>query len=275
MERIFSKISLLKQRQEEYKKQEKDNGALPENEIHEFEGQSMSELMRHLKNINQEMQKYRHVNKKAIEQHKAFTQQEQELIKRQAELEASNESINKLIETLDARKEEALFHTFTQIKENFTNILSELEPNAKGELIPQVDEETNKYTGLTIRVQFDDQEFVSIAQLSGGQKALIALTLIFSIQKYAPAPFYLFDEVDSALDDKYRLAVSQLMNKFCHPSDHSEPAQIIFTTFKQELLDKCDKYFAVKYDHGYSTALEITEEEADKIISEQAENDHF
>ena len=58
------------------------------------------------------------------------------------------------------------------------------------------------------------------------------------------------------------------MDKFCHPTDGSDPVQIIFTTFKKELLNNCDKYFAVKYTHGHSTALEISEEEADSIVSE-------
>lgn len=272
MEKILSQIALLKQRQEECIKQDKEIGALPGTEIQQFEGQSRTELMRHLTDINQEAQRFMRVNKKAIEQYNAFTQQEKELTERQRELQESNESINKLIETLDQRKEVAIARTFAEISDNFTQILRELEPNATGRLVLQRDEETNKYIGVTIQAQFEEQEVVSLAQLSGGQRALIALTLIFSIQKYAPAPFYLFDEVDSALDDKYRLAVSNLMNKFCHPANNGEPAQIIFTTFKKELLDSCDKYFAVKYERDHSSSLEISQEEANKIISEQNEN---
>ena len=273
IERILASISLLQQRHEECVKQQKDIGALPETEIEEFQGQSHHELMRHLSNINQEYKRYRHVNKKAIEQHRSFTQQQVELTARQEELQSSKESISNLIQTLDKRKEQAIAKTFAQVSENFTQILSELEPNAHGQLVLQRDEETNEYIGVTIRVQFEDQDVVSLAQLSGGQKALIALTLVFAIQKYAPAPFYLFDEVDSALDDKYRLAVSKLMNRVCKPDDKDEAAQIIFTTFKKELLEDCDKYFAVKYDRGHSTSMEINEEAANNIIVEQNDNE--
>ncbi|OHT10571.1 Structural maintenance of chromosomes protein 3 [Tritrichomonas foetus] len=272
IERILTAISLLQQRHEECLKQQKDIGALPETEIQNFEGFSKSELLRQLSNINQECQRYRHVNKKAIEQHRSFTQQQQELTARQEELRSSRESISNLIETLDKRKEVAIARTFAQISENFTQILSELDPNAHGQLVLQKDEEKNEYIGVTIKAQFEDQEVVSLSQLSGGQKTLIALTLVFAIQKYAPAPFYLFDEVDSALDDKYRLAVSRLMDKFCNPEKSEDAAQIIFTTFKNELLEGCDKYFAVKYDRGHSTCLEINSEEAHSIVTEQLDN---
>ena len=258
----------MEQRREKYLEQQKAGGALPEAKISQFEGQSMSQLMRHLKNINQELNNYRHVNKKAIEQHRAFTQQQEELTARQNELQQSNESIQKLIQKLDEKKDVAIAHTFQQISDYFKSILTELEPRAHGQLVLQCDEKTKEYSGIAIKAQFEDQEVTTLSQLSGGQKALIALTLVFSIQKYSPAPFYLFDEVDSALDDKYRVSVSNLMDKFCHPTDGSDPVQIIFTTFKKELLNNCDKYFAVKYTHGHSTALEISEEEADSIVSE-------
>jgi structural maintenance of chromosome 3 (chondroitin sulfate proteoglycan 6) len=274
IETIMARISLLKQREEECMKQQKDIGPLPETEIKEREGLSARELHRELAGINTEAKRFRHVNKKAIEQHRAFSAQQEDLEAREQELSKSAESIRKLISTLDARKEEAIARTFAQVSENFSQIFSELEPAARGQLVLQCDEDTGAYTGVAIRAQFGDQaEVASIAQFSGGQKALVALTLVFAIQRYAPAPFYLFDEVDSALDQKYRRAVAGLMHQFCHPEANVPPAQIIFTTFKPELLEGCDKYFAVKYDRGRSVALEITATDANRIVAEQHEGD--
>ena len=56
-------------------------------------------------------------------------------------------------------------------------------------------------------------ETMSLKQLSGGQKTLVALTLIFAIQRCDPAPFYLFDEIDAALDPLHRAAVAQMLKK--------------------------------------------------------------
>lgn len=64
------------------------------------------------------------------------------------------------------------------------------------------DDETpsDGYEGVKVRVTFGGGETMSMKQLSGGQKTLVALTLIFSIQRVDPAPFYIFDEIDAALD---------------------------------------------------------------------------
>lgn len=71
-------------------------------------------------------------------------------------------------------------------------------------------------------------------QLSGGQKAMVALALIFAIQKCDPAPFYLFDEVDSNLDAAHRTAVAQLIKEIAD-GDEQAP-QFITTTFRPELV---------------------------------------
>lgn len=62
------------------------------------------------------------------------------------------------------------------------------------------------------QVSFTGQgETQSMKQLSGGQKTVVALTLIFAIQRCDPAPFYLFDEIDAALDPQYRTAVGSIL----------------------------------------------------------------
>lgn len=73
----------------------------------------------------------------------------------------------------------------------------------------------------TLQVSFTGQgETQSMKQLSGGQKTVVALTLIFAIQRCDPAPFYLFDEIDAALDPQYRTAVGSIhfiiVGAICH-----------------------------------------------------------
>lgn len=70
-----------------------------------------------------------------------------------------------------------------------------------------------KYVGVKVRVSFGHGQTVSLRQLSGGQKTLVALALIFAIQRCDPAPFYLFDEIDAALDPQYRTTVAKMLAK--------------------------------------------------------------
>ena len=95
--------------------------------------------------------------------------------------------------------------------------------SSQQEEAPAVDE----YTGVGIRVSFAGKtnEMKDIQQLSGGQKSLVALSLIFAIQLGDPAPFYLLDEIDSALDPQYRKTVANMIHEL------SEKAQFITTTF--------------------------------------------
>ena len=96
----------------------------------------------------------------------------------------------------------------------------------------------SKYSlGIAIKVSFTGKaaETREMSQLSGGQKSMVALTLIFAIQKCDPVPFYLFDEIDQALDPAHRRAVANMMNEM------KNDAQFITTTFRPELLEAGDK----------------------------------
>ncbi len=65
-----------------------------------------------------------------------------------------------------------------------------------------------RFSGISVEVSFGGGEMRDMQQLSGGQKSLVALALIFAIQRCDPAPFYLFDEIDAALDAQHRKAVA-------------------------------------------------------------------
>ena len=76
-------------------------------------------------------------------------------------------------------------------------------------------------------------------QLSGGQKTIVALSMIFAIQKLEPAPFYLFDEIDANLDTMYRSAVAALVNS------EARNCQMVITTFRPELIEDADRFYRV------------------------------
>ena len=93
--------------------------------------------MRKLHNVNESLKKFAHVNKKAFEQYSNFTKQRDEHTTRREELEASADSIQELIETLDQRKDEAIERTFKQVSKYFEEVFETLVPAGKGLLVMQ------------------------------------------------------------------------------------------------------------------------------------------
>lgn len=156
------------------------------------------------------MKKYNHVNKKALDQFLSFSEQKEKLYKRKEELDVADSKIRELMQTLEMRKVEAIQFTFKQVAKYFTAVFKKLVPQGCGHLVLKTrdsqenDEDpevanSDDFTGIGIRVSFlssSEAEMREMNQLSGGQKSLVALALIFSIQKCDPAPFYLFDEID-------------------------------------------------------------------------------
>jgi structural maintenance of chromosome 3 (chondroitin sulfate proteoglycan 6) len=120
------------------------------------------------------------------------------------------------------------------------------------------------YVGIDFRVSFPgSREVISMNQLSGGQQTVVALSLIFAIQRCDPSPFYLFDEIDSNLDAVYRTAVATMISK-----QSDEGIQFICTTFRPEITNVSDKCFGVVYENKVSHVNEISAEDARNIIFE-------
>lgn len=162
------------------------------------------------------------MNKKALDQFLSFSEQKEKLYRRKEELDVGDQKIHMLIQSLEMQKVEAIQFTFRQVAQNFTKVFKKLVPMGAGFLILRTKdnegEEMEKevansdaFTGIGIRVSFTgvEAEMREMNQLSGGQKSLVALALIFSIQKCDPAPFYLFDEIDQVSTvPRYRICIA-------------------------------------------------------------------
>jgi structural maintenance of chromosome 3 (chondroitin sulfate proteoglycan 6) len=180
-----------------------------------------------------------------------------------------------LIATLDQRKNEGIEKTFQQVAKYFRETWKRLVPTGEGELVmlrreeddslaSQAESGIEQYTGIALHVSFTPGQSLRMSQLSGGQKSLVALTLIFAIQKCDPAPFYLFDEIDAALDTQYRTAVAEMIH------DLSEHAQFITTTFRPELLVHASRFYGVTFVQKVSQIQCISREHAQQFVENQA-----
>jgi structural maintenance of chromosome 3 (chondroitin sulfate proteoglycan 6) len=123
------------------------------------------------------------------------------------------------------------------------------------------DIETKHYTGIGIKVNFTKAQR-STRELSGGQQTVVALALIFAIQRTDPSPFYMFDEIDFNLDAVHRTSVAKMVHKL------SREIQFIITTFHPELLSTADQFVGVSFHDGarVSRIHDIQREEAIKML---------
>lgn len=248
-------------------------------------------LYKLLDKANREIKRYSHVNKKALDQFVSYNEEKEKLLKRKEELDKGHQAIIDLMKALDHQKYEAIVLTFKQVSHYFQEIFKKLVTDGKAELIirkgkhddsaamatvgtgggggpgTDLDEEDDpsssipeveRFTGIGIEVSFTggDAQMKDMNQLSGGQKSLVALTLIFAIQKCDPAPFYLFDEIDAALDPQYRKAVADMIKGL------SKDAQFITTTFRPEMLEAAERFYGVKFRNKVSHIDQVTKEEA-------------
>jgi structural maintenance of chromosome 3 (chondroitin sulfate proteoglycan 6) len=212
-------------------------GSLPLSELEHFKSLSIGEVIKKFNSRNEKLKKYSHVNKKALDQYVSFSEQRSVLFDRKRELDEGYESIKDLVDVLDKRKDEAILRTFKGVSHHFAEVFRELVPTGQGKMvIIRADEaqsggsydqvsptsKVDTFSGIQIQVSFRGEgDSYLMHQLSGGQKALVALAFIFAIQRCDPAPFYLFDEIDQALDSTHRAAVAALIYRQAHSKENS------------------------------------------------------
>uniref|UniRef100_M4EZT5 Structural maintenance of chromosomes protein n=1 Tax=Brassica campestris TaxID=3711 RepID=M4EZT5_BRACM len=286
LEELFSLRNTLLAKQEEYTKKIRGLGPLSSDAFDTYKRKNIKELQKMLHRCTEQLQQFSHVNKKALDQYVNFTEQREELQKRQAELDAGDEKIKELITVLDQRKDESIERTFKGVARNFREVFSKLVQGGHGHLDHDHDDEDDdddggrqadaegrveKYLGVKVKVSFTGQgETQSMKQLSGGQKTVVALALIFAIQRCDPAPFYLFDEIDAALDPQYRTAVGNMIRGL---ADDSVSTQFITTTFRPELVKVADKIYGVFHKNRVSIVQVISKDQALDFIEKDQSHD--
>uniref|UniRef100_A0A0R3RY53 Structural maintenance of chromosomes protein n=1 Tax=Elaeophora elaphi TaxID=1147741 RepID=A0A0R3RY53_9BILA len=283
---ICTKQSAMQTKREEITKKIRELGSLPMDSKN-YESYSLKQLDKKLSEALEQLKKYENVNKKALDQFVQASGQKEDLAKRMDEHRANQKSISDLLTVLDQRKYEAIQLTFKQVSKNFHTVFEKLVPGGYGSLVMRVshDEDSQPsqdqsdlhqietFTGVGIRVSFTGtSETREMQQLSGGQKSLVALALIFAIQKCDPAPFYLFDEIDAALDAQHRKAVAGWFLYSFYGADMihelSQNAQFITTTFRPELLDNAEKYYGVRFRNKVSHIDIVSKEQAFDFVED-------
>ena len=290
LDRLLSRKTMLQAKLDDYNAHKAKLGSLPMDAFDESHAKlSSKQLEATIKECQQALQKLGHVNKKALDQFANFSDQREKLVKRQQELDEAETSIKSLMSHLDVKKGEAVERTFKGVAKHFSEVWKEMVPGGWGKLIMQISDQpaegdaaaggsqdaasrVARYTGVVIKVQFvGGGEAQTMQQLSGGQKTMVALCLIFAIQRCDPAPFYIFDEIDANLDAAHRNSLAKMIARQAADDDEARaPTQFISTTFRPELVHAGNRFYGVTHRNKVSTVKSIEKEEALRIIAEDS-----
>ena len=202
------------------------------------------------------------VNVSAIEEYKEVKERYDFMSSQVEDVEKSRTELHKLINQLTAQMQEMFIVGFAKINENFTKTFRELFGGGSAEL-KLTDPDNVLESGIDIEARLPGKNVPSLNGLSGGEKALVALSIYFSIMKVNAPPFCFLDEVDTALDDINVDRFADYMKR----SDFN--TQFICVTHRRGTMEAADMLYGVTMqEKGVTKLLELNVTELEKKLLE-------
>lgn len=168
-------------------------------------------------------------------------------MKKRTTLEDDKNKIESIICKMDEKKKEKLDKAWQAVNENFSGIFSTLLAGAQACLKPTF--QNNVLLGLEIKVGFNGKWKESLGELSGGQRSLVALSLVLAMLKFSPAPLYILDEVDAALDMSHTQNIGNMLKT------HFTNSQFIIVSLKDGMFNNANVLFRTKFEDGFSGVI--------------------
>jgi chromosome segregation protein len=187
------------------------------------------------------------VNMLAIEEYEKVQRQVEERTERKDTLSHERTTLIERIEKFEQMKYEAFTTAFHAIDTNFREIFARL-TSGSGHLILE-NEEDPFAGGMTFAVQPRDKKVHLLSSLSGGEKSLTTLAFIFSIQRYIPAPFYAFDEVDMSLDGSNVERIASMITELAPQS------QFVIVSLRKPMIEAAQRIMGVTLRPDKSTLV--------------------
>jgi structural maintenance of chromosome 2 len=184
------------------------------------------------------------INKKVMGMIEKAEGEYTELLRKRKVVENDKKKIQAVIEELDVKKKSELERTWKKVNGDFGSIFATLLPGAAAKLEPP--DGMQAWEGLEVKVAFGDAWKESLSELSGGQRSLLALSLILSLLLFKPAPMYILDEVDAALDLSHTQNIGNMLKT------HFSQSQFVVVSLKEGMFNNANVIFRTKFVDGVS-----------------------
>ncbi|HEY9754844.1 MAG TPA: chromosome segregation protein SMC [Oculatellaceae cyanobacterium] len=213
---------------------------------------NVEQLKHQVERLEKRMRALEPVNMKALEEFNQTDERQKELTDHLNTLGVERDEIGARIAGYDELKKKTFMEAFDAINTNFQDIFAELS-HGHGRL--ELENPTSPFEGgLIIRAQPRDKKMQRIEALSGGEKSLTALSFVFAFQRFAPAPFYAFDEVDMMLDGSNAERLARMVKR------QSQSAQFVVVSLRRPMIENADHAIGVSLRaDGYSRVVGIRE----------------
>ena len=182
-----------------------------------------------------------------------------ELLKKKQVIINDKEKIESVITELDVKKVQALQTTWIKVNKDFGSIFSTLLPGTHAKL--ETPEGCTVMDGLEVKVAFNGVWKDSLTELSGGQRSLLALSLILALLLFKPAPMYILDEVDAALDLSHTQNIGLMLRT------HFSGSQFIVVSLKEGMFNNANVIYRTKFVDGVSTVMRNTANSKSKPLA--------
>lgn len=195
------------------------------------------------------------INPDAAEEYEQLKTRYDYLAAQLSDLDGARRSLAKIVRVIDARMKDDFVRTFEAVNKNFSEIFAVLFPGGSAELT-LVDPDDLENTGVEVTAQPRGKRITKMMLMSGGEKSLTALALLFAVYRIRTTPFYILDEVEAALDD------SNLRRLTMYLDTLRDTTQLIMITHQRRTMEMADMLFGVSMQADGVT----------KVVSQKLEN---
>ena len=211
----------------------------------------LSEMKKAAAVLKDEIKKLGDVNVNAIEDYKNLMERYTFLKTQHDDLVEAEKTLTGIIKELDEAMRRQFKEKFAEINREFDKVFKELFGGGKGTLELQEDEDILE-AGIRVIAQPPGKKLQNMMQLSGGEKALTAISLLFAIQNLKPSPFCLLDEIEAALDDNNVGRFAKYLHKL------TAHTQFIVITHRRGTMEKADRLYGITMqEKGVSTLVSV------------------
>ncbi len=190
------------------------------------------------------------VNLRALEIYEKVKDQCQLIEEKVETINKEKETVMKIITQIDRSKKKTFMKTLIEVNELFTRNFSQL--SKKGQAFLDLENKKEPFeAGLNIIIKVGKGKYFDTTSLSGGEKTLVALALIFAIQEYKPYAFYIFDEIDAALDKHNSELLAALIKK------HMQSGQYIIITHNDTLISEATTLYGISMQENISKVISL------------------